>query len=283
MSSLQDSARAPRVHGIMRFAVLVSCVIVLAAVDGCHSVSPVEPEPLTLGLYSEPLGMGMPVDADSSDDIIIRHFQYTCSYNPILNVANWVCWNEDSLWYGPSERCDCFGADPLLPAECMPVTNAVYSGSGYDRGHLANSEARTRCDSDNHNTFYYTNIFPQTASLNRQTWYYLERYCDSLSTEAHKELFIMAGGVYHSKKRVNNVVTIPDSCWKVIVVLERGQHAASVNAGTEIIAVMMPNMVYNKDNNDWRMYQTTVKDIEQATGYKLLSAVPANLQLALKN
>jgi len=42
-----------------------------------------------------------------------------------------------------------------------------------------------------------------------------------------------------------------------------------------VIAVNTPNN--NTINADWHQYLTTVRDIEKATGYKLLSALPQSV------
>lgn len=43
----------------------------------------------------------------------------------------------------------------------------------------------------------------------------------------------------------------------------------------------MPN-VNGIKNADWQTYRVTVRDIEKATGYNLLSALPQNVQDALE-
>lgn len=261
---------------------VASCIILVALTvfEGCKDVAEPE-EPFSL-FFSAPTELGVPTDATPNDDVLIRRFQYTCSYNPVLNVANWVSWNEDSAWYGPALRCDCFTHDELLPVTCTRVLDSYYTGSGYDRGHIVGSECRTRSDSDNKATFYFSNVFPQTPDLNRETWYSLERYCDSLSKEANKSLYIIAGGVYNTKKRLKNVVTVPDSCWKVVVVTSRGGRKTSITKNTRVIAVMMNNGTYTSANNNWELYQTTVRNIERQTGYNLLSALPQDVQDALE-
>ena len=255
-------------------------LLVLTVFEGCKDVA--EPEDPVSLFFSSPTELGVPTDATPNDDILIRRFQYTCSYNPILNVANWVSWNEDSAWYGPAQRCDCFTHDDALPTTSTRILDSYYTGSGYDRGHIVGSECRTRSDSDNKSTFYFSNVFPQTPDLNRETWYSLERYCDSLSKEANKSLYIIAGGIYATKKRLKNVVTVPDSCWKVVVVANRGSRRANITKDTRVIAVMMNNGTYTAANNNWELYRTTVRNREQQTGYNLLSALPQDVQDALE-
>ncbi|MFM8436856.1 MAG: DNA/RNA non-specific endonuclease, partial [Candidatus Kapaibacterium sp.] len=252
---------------------LVILTLLLVFVEGCKdTVDPAEP-PIEL-FFSAPTELGTPTDATPADDILIRRFQYAMSYNPVLNVANWVSWNEDSAWYGPAQRQSSFVHDDALPAGCTRILDSYYTGSGYDRGHIVGSECRTRSDSDNKATFFFSNVFPQTPDLNRETWYSLERYCDSLSKEANKTLYVIAGGVFSTKKRLKNVVTIPDSCWKVVVVMERGSRWWRITKQTRVIAVMMNNGTYTTADNHWERYRTTVRNIERQTGYDLLSAVP---------
>ncbi len=254
---------------------VIACVFLGALFFSCSSPTSTTEIADTEGSNVE---LGVPQDSDSSDDYIINRVQYSLSYNKNLNVANWVSWNEDSAWYGSVPRCDCFKADPLLPSNFTSVGSNAYVASGYDRGHLCPSEPRTRSDSDNANTFYMSNIWPQTGSLNQQTWAYLESYCDSLCTKANKERYIIAGGIYRTKNRVNGLVTIPDSCWKVVVVMDKNTGLSKVNSMTRVIAVCMANRAYTKDDNEWQLYTTTVRRIEQSTGYDLLSKVPKSIQ-----
>ena len=77
-------------------------------------------------------------------------------------------------------------------------------------------------------------------------------------------------------------VTVPANIWKVAVILPVGNGDISrVSSGTRVIAVNTPND--NTVNSDWTKYITTVRAIEQATGYNLLSALPQNVQDAIEN
>jgi endonuclease G len=48
-----------------------------------------------------------------------------------------------------------------------------------------------------------------------------------------------------------------------------------------VIAVDMPN-VKGILNADWQIYRTTVRQIEQSTGYNLLSNLPPDVQEAVE-
>jgi endonuclease G len=65
-----------------------------------------------------------------------------------------------------------------------------------------------------------TNIIPQSPDNNRGAWKNLEEYCRNLVEEG-KELYIIAGGQGTKTTLNNGKVTVPQSTWKIVVVLER--------------------------------------------------------------
>jgi len=90
---------------------------------------------------------------------------------------------------------DNFRPDDALPAEAYKVRPNDYTGSGYDRGHIAPSADRTCNEADNSATFLMSNMMPQVPELNRGVWGDLKEYCRELVQEG-KELYISgrAGG-----------------------------------------------------------------------------------------
>jgi endonuclease G len=67
----------------------------------------------------------------------------------------------------------------------------------------------------------------------------------------------------------------------VAVILPVGDNDISrVSSSTRVIAINTPNI--NSINSDWKNYIVTVRDIESATGYNLLSALPQSVQDAIE-
>ena len=122
-----------------------------------------------------------------------------------------------------------------------------------------------------------TNILPQRPDLNRGVWLNLENYCEELCKKENKELFVIAGGIFHSVNRIKDLVAVPDSFFKIIVVLNRDESLQSITDTTKIIAVVMPNKNGIR-NEPWRNYLTTVRRVEQSTGYDFLSNVKKEIQ-----
>lgn len=229
------------------------------------------------------VALGIPIDQDISDDHLIERTQYVISYNKYKNVANWVSWNLDSSWYGDAPRYSGnFITDNSLPDSFYKVKHSDYTNSGYDRGHMVRSEERTRTVEDNKASFLMTNILPQHPDLNRGVWLNLEYHCEYLCKKEKKKLFVIAGGVYHSENRVKNAAAIPDSCFKIIVVLNNNESIESITDSTEVIAVIMPNFAGVR-NEKWHNYLTTIRRIETSTGYNFLSNLSEELQNSIEN
>jgi endonuclease G len=231
------------------------------------------------------LAMGIPADADPSDDYLMEKPQYALSYNNNLRCPNWVSSNLNASHFGDVPRFSGkFMPDMQLPPNLYKVRHEDYSNSGYDRGHLVRSEERTATPADNEATFLTTNLLPQFHDLNAGPWLRLEEECQRLAVKQGKELYIICGGIFSKKpERIGRGgVAVPSQCFKIVVVLERGQKAKNVTAQTRVIAVIMPN-VRDIKSHGWQQYATTVDDIERQTGYDFLNALPVNVQQALES
>jgi endonuclease G, mitochondrial len=169
-----------------------------------------------------------------------------------------------------------FLSDNTLPAGWTRITPSAYTGSGYDRGHIAPSGDRTKTVEDNAATFLMTNLMPQTPDNNRNTWGNLEDYCREL-VEQGKELYIVAGPAGSQGEPLEGKVTVPQTTWKIVVVLDNpGSGINGITANTRVIAVNIPNQ--EELNNDWRAYKVSVDELEKLTDYDLLSNVSPNIQ-----
>jgi len=229
------------------------------------------------------LTMGNPSQAGTRpDNYLLLKPQYALSYNASKGIPNWVSWQLNQSWLGPVDRQNDFRPDDTLPSNFYHVLPSDYSGSGYDRGHQTPSGDRTLNKEDNSATFLMSNMIPQTPDLNRGPWQKLESYSRQLVSEG-KELYTIAGVTGQKGTFAEGKISIPARNWKVVVVLEKpGLGLAGVTANTRVIAVDMPNEEGLKEK-DWTEYRTTVKQIEAATGYNLLSNVPDKVQQVIES
>ncbi|CAN5396285.1 hypothetical protein BH10ACI2_BH10ACI2_01940 [soil metagenome] len=226
-----------------------------------------------------PFGNPSNANAGDKDNYLLVHDSHILSYNNSRGTPNWVAWRTAKTDLGDSIPRPLFEPDQSLPDGFRRVQYYDYSGSGYDRGHMVPSADRFGDPQWHGQLFLMTNIVPQTGELNQFPWEKLESYARSLVSRG-SEVYTVAG-VYGEKGRIKNKVTIPTNCWKVIAVFPRGQNDA-IDANTRIIVVDMPNVDGLRDA-DWRSYKTTVRAIEQKTGYDLFSDLPRNVQDKIEN
>jgi len=214
---------------------------------------------------------------------IIERSQYVISYCEDLNSARWASWFVDKNSYGPVTRYGgSFKTETALPPHFTAIRHSDYTRSGYDRGHIVRSKERTQTVEDNISTFYLTNVFPQKDALNRGIWAHFENYCERIAKEQDKQLFIIAGGWYSDNpQRINNKVAIPDSCWKVVLVLCNTKTINCIDTTAQIIAVMMPNDETAK-GRQWHHFLTTANRIEHSTGFNFFAIIPPQIKTVIE-
>jgi endonuclease G len=178
---------------------------------------------------------------------------YVMSYNGVEGRANWVGWTLQSSDLGSVERSNRFREDSDLPRQFKRVDDDDYRESGYDRGHLCNSEDRTASEFLNEETFLMSNMIPQTPELNRGPFKFLEAYCRKLVLKKGQKLLIYSGGI-GAKGRLTSGVPIPQYCWKAIY------------TPTEEIYVLFPNERTLEKN--WNKYRVTKDRLEKMTRFQ---------------
>jgi DNA/RNA endonuclease G (NUC1) len=224
-----------------RLAVLLALVAALAGCDRGRPLPNRSPAPSSSAAAgvaaSVHVALGVPVDADPSDDFIITRAQYVVDYNPRRLGPNWSAWRLTRADFGGAARHQGhFITDDTLPAGWYRVTHADYSGSGFDRGHLVRSEDRTRSDADNAATFILTNVSPQRHDLNAGPWLRLEDHCRTLAQHDGRTLYIVAGPLYaDGAPTIGHGVVVPAAFWKVVVVLGPGEGAAASLVGVRVV------------------------------------------------
>ena len=214
---------------------------------------------------------------------------YALSYSKNRAIPNWTSWHVSTSDLGSTPRQDDFRADYTLPVGWYQVGSTSYSGSGFDRGHNCPSGDRTSTVAANSATFLMTNMIPQSPRNNQQTWGNLEDYTRTL-VNAGNEVYVIMGSYGTGGTGSNGFattinsgnITVPSNIWKVIVILPNGSNDLSrIATSTRVIAINTPNN--NTLSTDWKTFRVSVRSIETATGYNLLSNVPVAIQNVIEN
>jgi endonuclease G len=158
---------------------------------------------------------------------------------------------------GPSKRKDNFRPDPQVTPECS-ATLADYAtvGRTHDRGHMAPAGNNTTNDQIMSESFFLSNMVAQAASNNRGPWKQLETWSRDWASKGG-DFYIISGGIFDPGHPVTgNGLGIPTRLYKIIIEKNSGQ----------FMAYLMPNAGFPVA--DIPKYQTTVQEVEQATGIK---------------
>jgi endonuclease G len=176
--------------------------------------------------------------AVSNDTITIKHKSYTTAFSKSKRFSIVVkYWLTKAMLSCQQriKRTNKFRPDPLLP----DYTNLGkdYRKSGYDRGHNM-AAADCGCDLTGiAESFYYSNICPQTRALNRGRWKSLEQYIRRFA-QTYDSVLVWCGAVASSGNQIGKV-NVPDYCWKIIYIKRLGAVEAysfkNDTADTEII------------------------------------------------
>ena len=115
------------------------------------------------------------------------------------------------------DREDSFHEESKLP-ESARASLSDYSGSGYDRGHLApNADMATR--SQQYDSFSLANIAPQSPRNNRYIWRNIESATRYL-TQQYGEVYTITGVAFTNTKtkQLANRVLVPSHFFKAVYI-----------------------------------------------------------------
>jgi endonuclease G len=166
-------------------------------------------------------------------------------------------------------RKDDFREDPEVPAQ-FRATLKDYVGSGLDRGHMAPAANHTNSAEAMSETFFLTNMMPQSPGNNRGIWKYLEentRYW----AQTYGEVYIITGTIFDANyKTIGNSVKVPSFVYKIVIDPNR----------VKAIAFLFPNQ--KLDPKMMEQYIVTISDIESFTGINFSPAIPSKYQVIEK-
>ncbi|WP_294549177.1 DNA/RNA non-specific endonuclease [uncultured Bacteroides sp.] len=159
----------------------------------------------------------IPTSLTPRQEQIIHHTGYTVSYNKDLKLPNWVSYElTRKETKGKEKRNDRFIADPLVIGSI--ATNADYTRSGYDKGHMAPAADMKWSSQAMKESFYFSNMCPQHPQLNRRGWKNLEEKIRDWAI-ADSAIIIICGPIVSKQPKTigKNKVVVPQQFFKVIL------------------------------------------------------------------
>ena len=159
---------------------------------------------------------------------------------------------------GSATRKDDFRPDPQVTPNCSAaLADYATVGRTHDRGHMSPAKNNTINAEIMSESFFLSNMVPQVANNNRGIWKQLEMQERQWASAPGTDFYIISGGIYdvgHAK--TGNGLGIPTRLYKIII--EKNSK--------KVMAYLMPNQALPVA--DLPKYQTTVAEVEKATGFK---------------
>ncbi len=205
---------------------------------------------------------------------VLPNTGYVVGYSEKLGNPLWAAyrvWDLPRL-PEPPPRPDAFTPDARTITRVQPQD---YSGSGYDRGHLApNYAIATRLGrAAQEETFLMSNIIPQKHALNAGLWKDLELRAATNYPARFREVWVMAGPVFGANpRRLRGGVAVPESCWMVLL----DEHEGRVRTQ----AFLFPQDA--APDGSLARHLTSIDHIEQATGLDLFPELPDAAEAAIE-
>ncbi len=179
-----------------------------------------ELEELKLQKIRESLSQYIPEDPKEYE--IVTHSAMILSYNEEHEQANWVMHIiPKDVITGINTRSNDFRPDPNVSTGTADVDD--YWDSGYDRGHMAPSADFRWSKRALSESYYYSNISPQTPELNREAWSSLETQIREWVIE-YGDLLILTGPILKDSlpktQQGSYRLSIPELNFKIVVDLK---------------------------------------------------------------
>ena len=254
---------------LKRILLLILVLLILFGVM-CF-ITPTEGEMEGYGEGGEIIGLEIPSGGKGE---IIEHTGYTLSYREEYEVPEWVAYEltREEVTTLAVERKDNFREDKTVSTGSATLQD--YKKSGYDRGHMAPAADFRWSAEAMDDTFYLSNMCPQTHAFNSGIWSDLESAIRSMAYE-DGSIYVVTGpvltdGPYDTIGE--NKVAVPSYFYKVVLDYSEPTLKA--------IGFILP---HENSKNPLSYFAVTVDEVEERTGLDFFPLLPDNTEEKLES
>lgn len=215
----------------------------------------------------------------SEGDRTLRN--YTLLFDRDKRCALWVAFVMNGEAYPKrGGRTDGWCFDPAIPREWQPDLRKGYKpdayGNKYDRGHQTASGDHLTSIEQNKQTFYYSNMTPQLAALNRGVWKSCEEKVQTVgyADAGYDSLYVVTGPYFSDeticvKDNSGCDCPVPAGYFKCILQCRFSEgHIVSADG----CAYLFDNIPGAERRID------TIDNAEELAGFDFFASVPKDLQ-----
>ncbi|MEY3775962.1 MAG: hypothetical protein RLZZ129_2742 [Verrucomicrobiota bacterium] len=205
---------------------------------------------------------------------VLTNQAYAVGYSDALGNPVWAAYRVADMKKLPEAppRPDRFETDRRTVAR---ISHDDYTGSGYDRGHMAPNHAiATRHgEAAQRETFLMSNIVPQLHALNAGLWKGLEMKIATSWPARYGEVWAITGPVFGERpERLRGRVAVPEAFYLIVI--------DEIEGRLRTLAFIIPHAAVPA--GDAARYLTTIDEIERRTGLDFLHELEDGAERAVE-
>ena len=201
-------------------------------------------------------------------DQFVCHQQYAVAFSYKTHNPIYTTEFLDKSHTSNLPRTNDFKVDPAIPKQYQtPPSDYIGAKCGADRcdkGHMTPDQDFSACAQCVHESFYMSNMVPQSSKNNEVIWKQMEVKIRAYASTRPKGVFVITGPVYKNLDKPTSTIGktqgwVPDALFKVIIDAETGH----------VAVFYMPNAA--QDNLS--KFLSNIAAIELATGIEFDSSL----------
>ncbi len=222
-------------------------------------------------------------ESDDPDSLII-YKGYVVSFDTTHKTPNWTIHDltftqirTDTL--PRASRRSRFLQDRLNLNANQQASHNDYTNSGFDRGHFVPAGDFFWDKPQKDDTFFVTNISPQTPDFNQIVWQNLEIKTRDLILDNRVNATVITGAIYASKRVKNRglsrkKISIPSHLFKVVY--------TKIGNTDHLYCFLVPHMFAYPDKS-LTCYQVSLDQIEGLVGEDFFEQLPDPIEIVLES
>jgi len=190
---------------------------------------------------------------------VVHHKHYSLSYVEKHEQAEWVAYEltKKSIQVKNVKRAKKFKPD--YDVSTRSAFHRDYSHSGYTRGHMAPAGDMAFDVDAMQESFYMSNMSPQTRVLNNGIWKELEEQVRDWAYD-NQRVYIVTGPMLNRKRLTTigkeNKISVPSAFYKVILDIDKPEQKG--------IAFIIP---HERSERRLQEYALTIDELENELGF----------------
>jgi endonuclease G len=211
-------------------------------------------------------GLEIPAGGGSKASIVLSYAGFTVSYNQATMEPDWVAYEltaEEAEATTFSRKGVDYCQDPNFRGR--QADKSDYRRSGWTRGHMVPAGDMRWSATAMQQSFYFTNICPQTEKLNNGSWGGLEESCRKWA-KRYGRVWIVCGPIFTKPlSTIGSGVYVPSYFFKVVLVPVAGGYSGA-------------GFIYRNDSSQQQREALTIDDVERVTGFDFFPELPDGVE-----